>query len=663
MPKTDKGKPDKSEKIKPDKDNDMNKESGKVSSTYDASSIKVLEGLEAVRLRPAMYIGSTSEKGLHHLVYEVVDNSIDEAMAGYCDKIVVTIEKNGAISVLDNGRGIPVDIHEETGKSALDVVMTTLHAGGKFDKSGYKVSGGLHGVGVSCVNALSEWCEVEVYRNGKTYYQKYERGIPVEKVKTNGTSKREGTRTTFMPDSEIFEILDFKFDLLVKRFRELAFLNPGLEIVFEDKREEKEKEEKFKYDGGLVAYVKHLNRNIDALFTQVFHMSKTRDDVQVDVAIQYNSGYNYKILTYVNNIHTTEGGTHLEGFKSALTRGINNIARKFNHLKEKSKNLSGDDVREGLTAVVSVRVPDPQFEGQTKGQLGNSEIKGIVDSLFYEELTSYLEENPPIIKKIIQKGMQAQRAREAARHARDLTRKKSLLHGAVLAGKLADCSNNDPANNEIYLVEGDSAGGTAKGGRDRRFQAILPLKGKIINVEKARLDKILSNDEIGHMITAFGTGIDADFNYEKLRYHKIIIMTDADIDGAHIRTLILTFFFRHLVQIIENGHLYIAQPPLYQLKKGKKIIYALDDEDLKIKMKEFDGQGRVNQKHYKGLGEMNANELWETTMDPGARRLLRVTIEDAVEAANTFEMLMGDTVEPRRNFINEYAQRIEYLDI
>jgi DNA gyrase subunit B len=663
MPKSDKGKPDKSEKIKPDKDNDMNKESGQVSSTYDASSIKVLEGLEAVRLRPAMYIGSTSEKGLHHLVYEVVDNSIDEAMAGYCDKIVVTIEKNGAISVLDNGRGIPVDIHEETGKSALDVVMTTLHAGGKFDKSGYKVSGGLHGVGVSCVNALSEWCEVEVYRNGKTYYQKYERGIPVEKVKTNGTSEREGTRTTFMPDSEIFEILEFKFDLLAKRFRELAFLNPGLEIIFKDKREEKEKEEKFKYDGGLVAYVKHLNRNIDALFTQVFHMSKTRDDVQVDVAIQYNTGYNYKILTYVNNIHTTEGGTHLEGFKSALTRGINNIARKFNHLKEKGKNLSGDDVREGLTAVVSVRVPDPQFEGQTKGQLGNSEIKGIVDSLFYENLTSYLEENPPIIKKIIQKGMQAQRAREAARHARDLTRKKSLLHGAVLAGKLADCSNNDPANNEIYLVEGDSAGGTAKGGRDRRFQAILPLKGKIINVEKARLDKILSNDEIGHMITAFGTGIDADFNYEKLRYHKIIIMTDADIDGAHIRTLILTFFFRHLKQIIENGHLYIAQPPLYQLKKGKKIVYALDDEDLKIKLKEFEGQGRVNQKHYKGLGEMNASELWETTMDPGARRLLRVTIEDAVEAANTFEMLMGDTVEPRRNFINEYAQRIEYLDI
>jgi len=663
MPKSDKGKPDKSEKIKPDKDNDMDKESGQVSATYDASSIKVLEGLEAVRLRPAMYIGSTSEKGLHHLVYEVVDNSIDETMAGYCDKIVVTIEKNGAISVLDNGRGIPVDIHEETGKSALDVVMTTLHAGGKFDKSGYKVSGGLHGVGVSCVNALSEWCEVEVYRNGKTYYQKYERGIPIEKVKTNGTSKHEGTRTTFMPDSEIFEILDFKFDILSKRFRELAFLNPGLEIIFKDKRIEKEKEESFKYDGGLIAYVKHLNRNIDALFSQVFHMSKTRDDVQVDVAIQYNTGYNFKILTYVNNIHTTEGGTHLEGFKSALTRGINNIARKFNHLKEKSKNLSGDDIREGLTAIVSVRVPDPQFEGQTKGQLGNSEIKGIVDSLVYENLTSYLEENPPIIKKIIQKGMQAQRAREAARHARDLTRKKSLLHGAVLAGKLADCSNNDPANNEIYLVEGDSAGGTAKGGRDRRFQAILPLKGKIINVEKARLDKILSNDEIGHMITAFGTGIDADFNYEKLRYHKIIIMTDADIDGAHIRTLILTFFFRHLKQIIENGHLYIAQPPLYQLKKGKKIVYALDDEDLKIKMKEFDGQGRVNQKHYKGLGEMNANELWETTMDPGARHLLRVTIEDAVEAANTFEMLMGDTVEPRRNFINEYAQRIEYLDI
>lgn len=663
MPKSDKEKPDKIEKIKPDKDNDMNKESGHVHEKYDASSIKVLEGLEAVRLRPAMFIGSTSEKGLHHLVYEVVDNSIDEAMAGYCDKIVVTIQNDGSLSVLDNGRGIPVGIHEETGKSALDVVMTTLHAGGKFDKSGYKVSGGLHGVGVSCVNALSEWCEVEVYLKGTTYYQKYERGIPVEKVKTNGKTKREGTKTTFMPDPEIFETLDFKFDILVKRFRELAFLNPGLEIVFKDQREEIEKEEKFKYDGGLVAYIKYLNRNIDALFSQVFYMSKTRDDVQVDVAIQYNTGYNFKILTYVNNIHTTEGGTHLEGFKSALTRGINNCARKFNHLKEKSKNLSGDDVREGLTAVVSVRVPNPQFEGQTKGQLGNSEIKGIVDSLVYEELTSFLEENPPIVKKIIQKGMQAQRAREAARHARDLTRKKSLLHGAVLAGKLADCSNNDPANNEIYLVEGDSAGGTAKGGRDRRFQAILPLKGKIINVEKARLDKILSNDEIGHMITAFGTGIDADFNYEKLRYHKIIIMTDADIDGAHIRTLILTFFFRHLVQIIENGHLYIAQPPLYQLKKGKKIIYALDDEDLKIKLKEFDGQGKVNQKHYKGLGEMNASELWETTMDPAVRHLLRVTIEDAVEADNTFEMLMGDTVEPRRDFINEYAQRIEYLDI
>ncbi|MFH1514142.1 MAG: DNA topoisomerase (ATP-hydrolyzing) subunit B [bacterium] len=630
---------------------------------YDASTIKVLEGLEAVRLRPAMYIGSTSEKGLHHLVYEVVDNSIDEAMAGYCDRIVITIEKNNAVTVLDNGRGIPVDIHKETGKSALDVVMTTLHAGGKFDKSGYKVSGGLHGVGVSCVNALSEWCEVEVYRKGISYYQKYERGVPVELVKTNGDTKLQGTKTTFMPDSKIFETTDFKFAILTKRFRELAFLNPGLEIIFRDERENQVKEEKFQYNGGLVAYVKYININTEPLFPKVFHMSKERDDVQVDVALQYNTGFNDIILTYVNNIHTTEGGTHLEGFKSALTRGINQVARKFKHLKEKEKNLSGDDVREGLSAIVSVRVPEPQFEGQTKGQLGNSEVKGIVDSLFYEELTAYFEENPPVIKRIIQKGVQAQRAREAARHARDLTRKKSLLHGAVLAGKLADCSNNDPENNELYLVEGDSAGGTAKGGRDRRFQAILPLKGKIINVEKARLDKILSNEEIGHLITAMGTGIEDDFNYEKLRYHKIIIMTDADIDGAHIRTLILTFFFRHLNDLIKNGHVYIAQPPLYQLKRGTKIEYVLDDAELKIKQAEMEGSGKVNLKRYKGLGEMNAKELWETTMDPAVRHLLKVTIEDAVEASQTFEMLMGDTVEPRKNFINEYAQRVEYLDI
>jgi DNA gyrase subunit B len=660
-------------KEKPEMDNSdmeedqMNPESPpipKVESRYDASTIKVLEGLEAVRRRPAMYIGSTGEKGLHHLVYEVVDNSIDEAMAGHCDKITVTLNSNNSVTVIDNGRGIPVDLHEETGKSALEVVMTTLHAGGKFDKSGYKVSGGLHGVGVSCVNALSEWCEVEVYRDNKTWYQKYERGVPVDKVKTNGASKKQGTKTTFLADSQVFETLEFKYDILARRFREMAFLNPGLEITFSDERTDENKEEKFYFKGGLVAYIKHLNRNVEPLFIKIFSTKRERDGIEIDVALQYNTGYKDKILTYANNINTTEGGTHLEGFKSGLTRAINQVARKLGHLKEKSKNLSGDDVREGLTAVVSVKLPEPQFEGQTKGQLGNSEVKGIVDSLFYEEFCSYLEENPPIIKRIIQKGVQAQRAREAAKHARDLTRKKSLLHGAVLAGKLADCSDADPGKNELYLVEGDSAGGTAKGGRDRRFQAILPLKGKIINVEKARLDKILSNEEIGNLITAIGTGIDEDFEYIKLRYNKIIIMTDADIDGAHIRTLVLTFFFRHLKQLIDKGHLYIAQPPLYQLKKGKKIVYALDDDDLKIKQDEFDGQsGGISVKRYKGLGEMNDKELWETTMNPEVRKLLKMTIDDAEEAEETFVMLMGDTVEPRKDFINEYARKVEFLDI
>jgi DNA gyrase subunit B len=634
-----------------------------VPGTYDASSIKVLEGLEAVRRRPAMYIGSTSEKGLHHLVFEVVDNSIDEAMAGHCDQIVIKILPNGSVSVLDNGRGIPVDLHIETGKSALEVVLTTLHAGGKFDKQGYKVSGGLHGVGVSCVNALSEWMEVEVYREGTIWIQRYHRGAPQEDVKVSGKTKLTGTKTTFLPDSTIFETMDFKFEILARRFRELAFLTPGLEILFTDERAGQERTERFFYKGGLVAYIKHINRNQEPLFTQVFYMSKERDGVEVDVAIQYNTGFNDKILTYVNNINTVDGGTHLEGFKSALTRAINQSARKLGHFKDKNKNLSGDDVREGLAAIVSVRVPEPQFEGQTKGQLGNSEVKGIVDSAVYEDLTAFLEENPPVIKKIVQKGVQAQRARDAARHARDLTRKKSLLHGAVLAGKLAECSFNDPSKNELYLVEGDSAGGTAKGGRDRRFQAILPLRGKIINVEKARLDKILSNEEIGNLITAIGTSIDDEFNIDKLRYHRIIIMTDADIDGAHIRTLILTFFFRHLVKLIEEDHLYIAQPPLFQLKKGKQVIYALDAEDLKVKQADPEWQTGVSMKRYKGLGEMNDKELWETTMNPDVRKLLRVRIEDAKEADETFEMLMGTNVEPRKDFINEYAKRVEYLDI
>jgi len=630
--------------------------------TYDASSIKVLHGLEAVRKRPAMYIGSTSEKGLHHLVYEVVDNSIDEAMSGYCDKIFITLNKDNSVTVIDNGRGIPVDTHKDTGKSALEVVMTTLHAGGKFDKTGYKVSGGLHGVGVSVVNALSEWLEVEVYRYGKRYFQKYERGVPVNDVKTNGASKKTGTKTTFLADHEVMETIDYKFEILAKRFRELAYLNPGLEITFADVRGQDPKEEKFLFRDGLKGYVKHLNRNQEALHTKIFGMSRERESVLVDIALQYNTGYRDTIICYANNISTTEGGTHLEGFKSALTRAINNVARKYNLIKDKDKNLSGDDVREGLTAVISVRLPEPQFEGQTKGQLGNSEVKGIVDSLFYEDLMAFLEENPPVTKRIVQKGMQALQARDAAKKARDLSRKKSLLSGAVLAGKLADCSDDKPDVNELFLVEGDSAGGTAKGGRDRRFQAILPLKGKIINVEKARLDKILSNEEIGNLITAIGTGIDEDFNFEKLRYNKIIIMTDADIDGAHIRTLILTFFFRHLAQLIEKGHLYIAQPPLYQLKKGKKIVYVLDDAELSLKQAEFDGGG-VSMKRYKGLGEMNENELWETTMNPEFRKLLKITIEDALEASAVIEMLMGDVVEPRKDFINEYAKKIEYLDI
>lgn len=644
----------------PEGESSSEKENG--IETYDASAIKVLHGLEAVRKRPAMYIGSTGEKGLHHLVYEVVDNSIDEAMSGYCDKIIITINKDNSVTVLDNGRGIPVDIHKDTGKSALEVVMTTLHAGGKFDKTGYKVSGGLHGVGVSVVNALSEWLEVEVYRYGKKYYQRYHRGVPVDEVKTNGASKKTGTKTTFLADREIMETLDYKFDVLAKRFRELAYLNPGLEIIFIDERGKEPKEERFLFKDGLKGYVKHLNRNQEPLHTKIFGMSRERDSVQVDIALQYNTGYRDTIVCYANNISTTEGGTHLEGFKSALTRAINNVARKYNLIKDKDKNLSGEDVREGLTAVISVRLPEPQFEGQTKGQLGNSEVKGIVDSLFYEDFMAFLEENPPITKRIVQKGMQALQARDAARKARDLSRKKSLLTGAVLAGKLADCSEDKPETNELFLVEGDSAGGTAKGGRDRRFQAILPLKGKIINVEKARLDKILSNEEIANLITAIGTGIDDDFNIEKLRYNKIIIMTDADIDGAHIRTLILTFFFRHLRQLIERGHLYIAQPPLYQLKKGKKVIYVLDDAELKEKQAEFDGGG-VTIKRYKGLGEMNESELWETTMNPEFRKLLKVTIEDAQEASEVIEMLMGDVVEPRKEFINEYAKKIEYLDI
>lgn len=628
---------------------------------YTAEQIQVLKGLEAVRKRPAMYIGDLSSRGLNHLVYEVVDNSIDEVMAGYCSKIDVTLNKDGSVTVADDGRGIPVDIHPTEKRPALEVVMTVLHAGGKFDKDSYKVSGGLHGVGVSVVNALSEWCEVEVCRDNKVYFQRYKIGIPETDLEVIGTSKTTGTKTTFFPDKSIFKTAELSFEVLSERMRELAFLNKSLAINIAD--EASGKKNMFLYNGGLTEFIDYLNENRTPLHKTPILVSGERDDISVEIAIQYNDSYIENIFSYVNDINTVEGGTHLVGFKAALTRTLNSYAQKNNLLKKEDFTFTGEDVREGLTAVISAKVMEPQFEGQTKTKLGNSEVKGVVESIFGDKLASFLEENPPIGKKIIEKSLTAARSREAARKARELTRRKSALDGGTLPGKLADCSIQDPAQCEVFLVEGDSAGGSAKQGRDRRFQAILPLKGKILNVEKARMDKILSNDEIRTIISALGTGIGAeDFDPDKLRYHKIIIMTDADVDGAHIRTLLLTFFFRYMRSLIDRGHIYIAQPPLYKIKKGKEEHYVYDDEERDAVLKRMGSNGATIQR-YKGLGEMNPDQLWKTTMDPELRTNLQVTIEEVITADHIFSTLMGENVEPRRKFIEENAQYVKNLDV
>ena len=632
-----------------------------VEADYGAEQIQILEGLEAVRMRPGMYIGSTSERGLHHLVYEVVDNSIDEALAGYCDHIDVTIHKDNSITVVDNGRGIPVDMHE-SGKPAVEVVLTVLHAGGKFGGDGYKVSGGLHGVGVSVVNALSTSMEVQVKLDGKIYEIAFERGVTTKPLTVVGTTTETGTRVHFVPDPEIFSVTTYSYETLRHRLRELSFLNHGITIGLHDERVEPVRSEQFHFDGGISLFVEHLNRKKEVLNPEPIYFNGVKDDTVVEIAMQYNDSYQENIYSFVNNINTEEGGTHLAGFKLALTRAANDFARKQGILKDKDSNLSGDDVREGLTCVISLKIREPQFEGQTKTKLGNSEVRGIVDSIVTEGLSEYFDENPAITKRIIDKAIMAARAREAARKARELTRRKNALEVSSLPGKLADCSVKDPEQAEIYLVEGDSAGGSAKQGRDRRFQAILPLRGKILNVEKARLDKIFANAEIRTMITAFGTGISEDFDLSKRRYGKIIIMTDADVDGAHIRTLLLTFLYRYMKPLIEHGHVYIAQPPLYQIRKGKKHWYTYSDDELSKKLDEV-GRDGVTVQRYKGLGEMNPEQLWETTMDPEGRTMLRVEMEDAEEADELFTILMGDKVEPRRQFIEENAKLVRNLDI
>lgn len=632
-----------------------------VDADYGADQIQILEGLEAVRMRPGMYIGSTSERGLHHLVYEVVDNSIDEALAGYCSEISVTIERDDSITVVDNGRGIPVDMHE-SGKPAVEVVLTVLHAGGKFGGDGYKVSGGLHGVGVSVVNALSTSMDVTIKRDGKIHEISFQRGVTVHPLAVVGDTEETGTRVHFVPDPEIFTVTHYSYETLRHRLRELAFLNHGITIRLTDLRSEPMREETFHFDGGIKSFVEHLNRKKEKLNLEPIYFNGVKDGTVVEIAIQYNDSYQENIYSFVNNINTEEGGTHLAGFKLALTRAANDFARKQNILKEKDGNLSGDDVREGLTCVISLKIREPQFEGQTKTKLGNSEVRGIVDSIVTEGLSEYFEENPVITKRIIDKAIMAARAREAARKARELTRRKNALEVSSLPGKLADCSVKDPEQAEIYLVEGDSAGGSAKQGRDRRFQAILPLRGKILNVEKARLDKIFANAEIRTMITAFGTGISEDFDLAKRRYGKIIIMTDADVDGAHIRTLLLTFLYRYMKPLIEHGHVFIAQPPLYQIRKGKTHWYTYSDEELAKKLDEV-GRDGITVQRYKGLGEMNPEQLWETTMDPEGRTMLRVDMEDAEEADELFTILMGDKVEPRRQFIEENAKLVRNLDI
>ena len=628
---------------------------------YDESQIQVLEGLEAVRKRPGMYIGSTSSRGLHHLVYEIVDNSIDEASAGFCKKIEVTINEDNSIVVKDDGRGMPVGIHPKMHKPTVEVIMTILHAGGKFGGGGYKVSGGLHGVGASVVNALSEKCTVTVKRDGHIYEQSYEKGKVVTEFKQIGDSDETGTQVYFKPDKEIFDETEFDFDVLSQRLRERAFLNKGIHITLRDMRDGNE--EVYHYEGGIKSFVTYLNRNKEALHPEPIYVEGIKDGISVEIALQYNDGYNENIFSFANNIDTVEGGTHLVGFKTALTRVFNDYAKKFGHLKENDKNLSGEDIREGLTAVISVKIEEPQFEGQTKTKLGNSEVRGIVDSILGEGLSIYLEENPNVSKTIIEKALMASRARDAARKARELTR-KSVLERTSLPGKLADCSSKDPRECEIYIVEGDSAGGSAKQGRDRKFQAILPLRGKILNVEKQRLDRILNSDSIRSMITAFGAGIGPDFDIEKIRYNRIIIMTDADVDGAHIRTLLLTFFYRYMRDLLDDGHVYIAQPPLYKVSKAKKEAYAYTDQELEAILEEFGGKDNSTSiQRYKGLGEMNAEQLWDTTMDPEKRILLKATVEDAMKADEIFTILMGDKVEPRREFITRNAKRVSNLDI
>ncbi len=635
-----------------------------MSNNYDAQHIQILKGLEAVRKRPGMYIGSTGPDGLHHLVYEIVDNSIDEALAGYCSEIKVNIEDGDIIRVEDNGRGIPVDLHPVEKISALEIVMTKLHAGGKFDDSSYKVSGGLHGVGAAVVNALSQWCEVDVHLNGELHVQRYKRGIPDSDVHIEGPTETRGTTTRFFPDTTIFDVSEFSFDILSKRLRELAFLNKGIKILLIDERAGQEKEREFMFEGGVKSFVQYLNKNKEPLHEEPIYFEFLKDKVTVELAMQYNHGYAETIFSFANNINTKEGGTHLSGFKAALTRTINDLLKKAKISKKMDDNLSGDDVREGLTCVLSVKIPDPQFEGQTKTKLGNSEVRGITDSIVSERLTNYFEENPDLVTIILEKSMTAARARAAAKRARDMTRRKGFLESSSLPGKLADCTDRNPANCEVYIVEGDSAGGSAKMGRDRYFQAILPLWGKMINVEKTRIEKVMNNEKMLPIILALGAGIGSTFDLEKLRYHKVIIMADADVDGSHIRTLLLTFFFRYMQPLLENGHVYLAMPPLYKITADKKIFYVYDDLEKDNLIKSLGiPEDKVNMQRYKGLGEMNPDQLWETTMDPARRMIKKVTLEDFVAADEMFTTLMGEEVPPRRKFIEDNALSVSNLDV
>ena len=638
-------------------DNLKNEQNG-----YTADQIQVLEGLEAVQKRPGMYIGSTGKQGLHHLVYEVVDNSIDEALAGYCKNIVVTIDKNNGITVVDDGRGIPTGMNHKTKKTGVELALTVLHAGGKFGGGGYKVSGGLHGVGVSVVNALSSELTVEVKQDKKIYHQTFAKGKKTSELEVTGNTNRTGTTVHFQPDPDIFDELVYDFDVLEHRLRELAFLNKGVSITLADERESEKRKETYCYEGGIRSYIEYMNKNKDPLYEQIAYYEKEMDDYSLEIAFQYTAGYSENIYSYANNIYTPEGGSHLNGFKSALTRTINTYARKNNYIKGNDKNLTGEDVREGLTAIISIKLLDPQFEGQTKTKLGNPEVKGIVETIVGDELSAFLEENPTIAKTVIEKTLSASRAREAAKKARELTRRKSALDTTALPGKLADCREKDPSMSEIFIVEGDSAGGSAKSGRDSRIQAILPLRGKILNVEKSRLDRILTADTLKSMITAFGTGVGEDFNVEKARYHKIIIMTDADVDGAHIRTLLLTFFYRYMRGLIEEGYVYIAQPPLFKVARGQHVEYVYNEKALD-KMFEDKDRSKYTIQRYKGLGEMDAHQLWETTMDPSVRILNRVNIEDAAYADEVFTILMGDKVQPRKEFIERNAAKVKNLDI